>query len=528
MGSVMAEYKTAEQMAVDQREISVAEFFEKNRHLLGFDNPTKSLLTVIKEGVDNSLDACEEAGILPEVLVKIKQLKQEDRYRITIRDNGPGIVKAQIPRIFGKLLYGSKFYKLSQSRGQQGIGISAAVLYSQLTTSKPTRIVSNTTKSKKPHEFKIRIDTIKNEPQIIEDVVHEKNFPDHGVHIEMEIEGRYVKGARSIDEYIEQTALANPFAKITYHAPDGRKTTYSRVVDKLPRRPKSIKPHPYGVEVGVFERMAKHSKSKSTAGFLSNDFSRVSRPVANQVCKIAKVKPSRKPKSLDHEEIESLWRTLQKTKLMKPPVDCLSPIGESVLEKAIKKDTKADFVAAITRPPSVYRGNPFGIEVCVGFGGELNPKGSGRLVRIANRVPLLYEASSCAITKALKKIDWRHYRVDSQGNLPTGPIIILTHMYSTWIPYTSESKEAIDAYPVILKEIKLALQDCLRKLGRYLSGQKRRQVEKQRQSLFEKYIPEAAHAISKMSGVSKDKIMRDMMKIVKKEKVNGEDVEKNK
>src|SRR5260370_4864572 len=134
---------TAESMASRQREISVSEVFTKNRHLLGFDNPAKALLTTVKEAVDNSLDACEEAGILPELLVEIVEVQpapspnQPSKFRVVVEDNGPGIVKAHIPKIFAKLLYRSKFHRLKQARGQQGIGISAAGLYGHLTTGKP-------------------------------------------------------------------------------------------------------------------------------------------------------------------------------------------------------------------------------------------------------------------------------------------------------------------------------------------------------------------------------------------------------
>src|SRR5262245_39644270 len=130
---------TAADMAEKQREISVSEFFTKNRHLLGFDSPAKALLTTVKEAVDNALDACEEGGLLPDLLIEIQEIS-ETRYRVAVQDNGPGIVKAQVPRIFGQLLYGSKFHRLRQSRGQQGIGISGAALYGQLTTGKGRRV----------------------------------------------------------------------------------------------------------------------------------------------------------------------------------------------------------------------------------------------------------------------------------------------------------------------------------------------------------------------------------------------------
>jgi DNA topoisomerase-6 subunit B len=509
------DFKAAEQLAKQQREISVAEFFEKNRHLLGFDNSAKALLLVVKEAVDNSLDACQDAGILPEISVKVKQLKEEDRLKVIIEDNGPGIVIAQIPKIFGKLLYGSKFFENRQNRGQQGIGISAAVLYSQLTTGKPTMVYSRISPHKPVHVLKLKIDTSKNEPRIIKRETYKNKFRDHGTRIEMEIEGKYRKGGRSVDRYMKETALANPFAKIIYKAPDGKRIAYQRITKQLPKKPKAIKPHPHGVEMGVFERMTKISKSRNIYTFLTKDFSRMGKKNAIAILKQARIKKTRKASSLSHSEAEKVWRVIQQTKLTKPPLGCLSPVGEEVLEKAIIKDFEVEFAAAVTRPPAVYRGNPFGIEVCMGYGGSLDPRKEAYIVRISNRVPLLYQASSGVIYKALKSIDWRSYRIEKKGKFPYGPLVVLVHMYSTWIPYTSESKEAIDPYDEILKEVKLALQDCGRKMRRYLSGRKRELEMKQRKSLFEKYIPEVAESLSKLTGTRKEKIQKDLEKMLK-------------
>ncbi|MBI5201978.1 MAG: ATP-binding protein, partial [Elusimicrobia bacterium] len=169
---------SADEMGKQQREISVSEFFTKNRHLLGFDNPRKALLTAVKEAVDNALDASEEAGILPEIVVKLEAVGEGDapaprvseatRFRVTVIDFGPGIVRQQVPRIFAKLLYGSKFHRLRMSRGQQGIGISAAGMYGQLTTGKPVKIISRTGQNTPAHYFEVQIDTKKNEPIILE------------------------------------------------------------------------------------------------------------------------------------------------------------------------------------------------------------------------------------------------------------------------------------------------------------------------------------------------------------------------
>ena len=273
--------ETAESIGKRQREISVAEFFQKNRHLLGFDNPQKALLTATKEAVDNSLDACEEAGILPALEVEIEE-KTEDRFRLAITDNGPGIVRNQIPKVFGKLLYGSKFHTMRQSRGQQGIGISAAGMYSQLTTGQPVRITSRIGKKKPAHYFEISIDTTRNEPKVIVDREVEWDR-EHGTKVEMELAGLYKKGRRSVDDYVVQTALANPHADVRYTPPKGDPFLRERLTKELPREPLVIKPHPYGVELGVLISMLQDSKSRTVSTALQSDFARVSDRVALEV-----------------------------------------------------------------------------------------------------------------------------------------------------------------------------------------------------------------------------------------------------
>ncbi|MCD6476965.1 MAG: DNA topoisomerase VI subunit B [Candidatus Aenigmarchaeota archaeon] len=400
---------------------------------------------------------------------------------------------------------------------------SAALLYAQLTTGKPTIVRSSTGKGK-VHELIIRMDTSKNEPQILKDELYDKKFPDHGTYIEMEIEGKYRKGSRSVDEYIKQTAIANPFAKIVYQV-DKDKIVYPRVVSQLPKKAIPIKPHPHGVELGVFERIVKNTNARTIKACLMKDFSRVGSTLAEQVLKLSKIKPSTKPQDLTHQDIEKIWRQLQKSKIMNPPLICISPIGQDILEKSVKKDLKPEFTVAITRPPSVYRGNPFQIECCIGYGGELPPNAPAKIMRFANKVPLLYQSSSCAITKAIQKINWRPYHVEQQGGMPYGPIVIAVHMASVWIPYTSESKEAIDPYPEIEKEIKLAIQDCARKLQRYLAGRKRRQLEAKRKGLFEKYIPEVVNNLALLTGEKEAVIRKYLENLINKGVENGSEEE---
>ncbi len=510
----MAMIKTAEDFAKEQKEISISEFFEKNKHLLGFDNPTKALLMTVKEAVDNSIDACEEAGILPEITIKVKQLN-EDKYRISVQDNGPGIVKEQVPRIFGKLLYGSKFHRLRQSRGQQGIGISAVLLYSQLTTGNPTKIWSKTSEKGKTYYCELFLNTTKNEPEIAkEELLDKDGFSDgHGVRVEMDVVGRYRK---TVEDYIRQTSIANPFAKITYNSPDGTKLTFPRSVNELPKPAREMKLHPYGVEYGILMRMLGKTSSKTVASFLSNEFSSIGSLSAKEICKTARLEPDNKPGSLTREQTEKLLNAMQKVRIQRPPLDCLSPIGDKELEKSLKKEfPTAEFINVVKREPEVYRGMPFEIECGIVYGGEMPSDEQINVIRFANRVPLLYQAGACATTESVKDVDWKRYGLQqSKNSLPSGPVVLVVHMCSVWVPFVSESKEAIAPYPEITKEIKLAIQDAARNLSRYLSGKRRAGAEKRRIQIFERYAGEVASSLALLTKKPEKDIEKKLRELI--------------
>ena len=520
---------TAETMAAKQREISVAEFFTKNRHLLGFDNPSKALLTTVKEAVDNSLDACEEAGILPTIRVEIIEVA-EDRYRVAIQDNGPGIVKSQIPKIFGKLLYGSKFHRLKQSRGQQGIGISAAGMYGQLTTGKAVVITSRTSRRRPANQFEIVLNTQKNKPEVVEERELEWDM-DHGTRGEIELQGTYRGGRRSVDEYLEQVVIANPHAELTYAPPKGREPMhFPRAADELPPEPMEIKPHPYGVELGVLIKMLKDSKQRWVSTALQADFSRVSPRVSEQICDVAKVRPKASPRTLQLQDVERLFRAIPKVKIMAPRTDCVVPIGEDLIRKGLEREIDAGFYASSTRPPSVYRGNAFRVEVGLAYGGALRRRknfdekgevlavkaedkaqGPITLIRFANRVPLQYQQGACAIFKAVLESNWKGYGLaHPKGSLPLGPMVLIVHFASVWVPFTSESKEAVAHYPEIMKEIKLGVREVGRKLAAHLRRKERARMEARRRSIFELYIGELVHSLHDLTGSSADRLQREL------------------
>jgi DNA topoisomerase-6 subunit B len=518
---------TAESLAQKQREISISEFFTKNRHLLGFDSPAKALLTAIKEAVDNSLDACEEAGVPPRLLVEIRPEEdkfkgldlpsladtqanggngkkngkgkpapnREEHYRIIVEDNGPGIVPAQVPRIFGKLLYGSKFHSLKQSRGQQGIGISAAGMYGQLTTGKPVTVYTRTGEKKPAHRLQLHLDMKKNEPVIVsdEETIWEK---DHGTRVEIVLTGSYKRGQHSVDTYLEQTAIANPHLHLTYIDPKGEKHVYPNATSDLPTEAREIQPHPYGVELGMLDRMLKDTASRNLSSFLKDEFCRVGPKTCEQILTTADLPPRKNPKRMVQDDVRRLLDAIAATKIPAPPTDCLSPIGEELVMAGLKSGVEADFYTSVTRPAAVYRGNPFQVEVGLAYGGQLPGDELAKVLRFANRVPLLYQNSACAVTKSVLTSNWRSYGLQqSRGALPTGPLVILVHIASVWVPFTSESKEAVAHYPEIIKELKLALQEAGRHLARYVRRRQREKDAAQKASYIQKYIPHIGDAL---------------------------------
>jgi DNA topoisomerase-6 subunit B len=605
------EMEIAEELGAQMKAVSVAEFFKKNKHLLGFDSPVKSMLMVVKEAVDNSLDATEEYGhralkktnelVLPEIMIQVQKAEhglsifpegesqaiadliktgktwdvmgygvklrasrvEEDtkfynveghevkitdaglqkpkvwvdgkialveertkKFIVTITDNGPGIIEQNIPNAFGKLLYGSKFHRLKQSRGQQGIGISSAVLYGQQTTGIPAKITSKIAKDRPAVYMELSI-ADNNEP-----IIHEKKkvndfLLEHGTRVEITIDAEYqAVGDKSIYEFLRRTSIVNPHAEITFIDPFKKKHRFARTSNKLPDEPKEIKPHPHGIEFGVLDSMLKRTKAHNLKGFLVNEFCRVSGAVAESILKrleLTKIKPA----DMGRQEIEKLLNALHKTSLKRPPTDCLSPIGEENLKKSILRDTKAEFVTTITRKPYVYHGIPFLIEAAIAYGGDLKPEGMAEKLRYANKIPLLYDAAGCAMTTAIQDISWKQYGITNvaQNGTPVGPFVILVHLASVWVPYTSEGKSAIASYDEIIKEMKLAVQECARRLKIYLGAQNRERRQSERRSLFEIYVPELAFALQKLTDEKKEIIEKELKKILGKGKISGEEVE---
>ena len=474
----------AEKMAANQKQVAISEFFEKNKHFLGFDTLTRALITAVKEAVDNALDACEEARILPDIVVQITKIdNKKDILQLDVEDNGPGIPRTSIEKVFGQLLFGSRFHAIRQSRGQQGIGITGVVMYSQLTTGDPTHVESKIANEATAVAVDIGLDTRKNKAIKSNQDRVDWGEKVHGLKIRTSMKAKYQKGRQSVWQYLRMTSIVNPHADILFIDPDGQEHHWPRVTEKLPGRVEAIKPHPNGIELGQLQRLCGESSESRMTTFLRRNFSGVSGRAAKELCQVAELEEKLKPKSLKADQIRALLEAFQgermlrgkPVKLLNPPTSCLSPIEELLIKKGLSKTIDSKFVTTMTRVPSVTQGNPFQIEVGLIFGEGMAADKPVEILRFANRVPLMYQQGGCLLTKAIESVDWRQYGLDQAGGrgVPKGPAAILVHLASTNVQFTSEAKEALSDNEVVMEEGRKAMLEMGRGLRKHLEKKKK-------------------------------------------------------
>jgi DNA topoisomerase-6 subunit B len=485
---------------VKLEEISAADFFYRNRSLAGFDNPVRATYTIIRELVENSLDAVELAGRSPKVLVVMKEEREGGEenlpwYRIKVADNGIGMDPEEIPLAFGRVFVSSK-YRLIQSRGTFGLGGTMALLYGQITTNMPFKITS--AKEGEPiYELTMMIDIKKNEPIILDKRVKGISRKSFTI-VESTFEGNYPRAKRKIIDYLQQTAIVVPYISIVFMDPEGHLYIFPRSTEKIPPRPKEALFHPKGVDLELLQRLLNSTRTKSLESFLVTHFQRVGKKTANEVLKIAGIPPDKRPSDLTDEDIRKLYEALRSYKGFLPPdPSVLSPLGEELFESGIRKELQPEFVKAIQRPPSVYEAHPFIVEVAIAYGGLIKPTGDIQLYRYANKIPLLYDASSDVSYQVIKRIDWSIYGIKSPED---EPIAFFVHIVSTKVPFKTVGKEFIANVPEVAREIELGLRGCARELRLYLGRKRRKEMLLKRYELFKMYYELISWTLEEMIG----------------------------
>ncbi len=515
------------------KEHSVAEFFKKNQQMLGFSGKTRSLTTIVHEYVTNSLDACEEAGILPEVTISITELDRDmGKYRVVSEDNGPGIPEKHLGKALGMMLAGTKFHRYAQQRGQQGIGASGCTMYAQITTGKPVKVVSRY--DSKRITCEISIDLKSNSPKIMNLVKEDGSFGS-GLRVEAEVaDVKYDKSSFGVYEYIRRTALANPHLTISLSDPEGVKSSFPRSSDKIPEKPMVVQPHPMGLSTNDLIDFAHREKECiRISSFLQERFARVS---AAKVDELKQLVPdldfNKKPAELQWHEAEKLVKAIQNpnVKWIAPTTDSVKPIGKEQVEKSLRNILAPEFVVVTERSPKIFKGGiPFMVEAALAYGGGAgrangNMTGS-EVIRYANRAPLLFDNSGCAISEAVKEIDWKRYKL---RNFDEEPISVFVNLSSVYVPYTSAGKQAISNEEEILQEIKNAIMEAARDLQRYLSGKTREKDRTERKKAILRYVTQLSKDLPELAGKGKSADIEKMLKHLIETKYsdqieNGED-----
>jgi len=596
-------------------QISPSEFFYRNRDLAGFSNPTRSLYTAVREFVENSLDACDHSGILPNIHMTIKAVDPEKpdpkHYILTVKDNGPGIESKHVPLAFGTVLYGSKF-GLKQARGMFGLGATMAILYGQITTNKPVTVKSSTDGKTQDH-FEMLLDIQKNKPVIQKHV--KKEISETGLSVSICLEGDYSKAGTKIREYVKQITLITPYATVTFDDPKGEKIKQNKIIRSMPPSPTIIAPHPYGIDVETIRRMlvdthyqiptvddkmiekvrkelgmsknkfsyadimkktdkkwksltrpvrvvislmsfleadfeklqkiriedvdignnkitywdygesqtiavdmdtespyykqlANTVQGESLTHFLTKRFQRVGPTAATAFCKFAKFKPETRIGNMNNQDLVKLSDALQTYEGFRAPdPTCLAPLGAEPLEKGIDRFFEPDFKAVVQRTASAYSGFPFIIEMGIAYGGNIQSRGT-KVYRFANRIPLLYDEGSDVVLKVVNDTDWGRYKVKNDS----APMVIVSHICSTRVPYKTVGKENVADRPEIEKELRLALQFLSRKLSGYMSKKGQAEMAKKRANLYSKYLPLVAQFCTELSGNKKEPNYKKMIK----------------
>ncbi len=483
------------------REISVAEFFAKNRELAGFSNPTRALYQTVRELVENALDATDTHSILPVISIRIayddeleaKYGNPRKWFRITVEDNGIGVPPTVIANAFGRVLFSSK-YVIRQTRGMYGLGVKAAVLYGQMTAGRPVEVVSSMQESDYVYLRRLYIDVSKNEPKIVEKGQWRKKGRWHGTRVTITLEGDWPRARSRIIEYIKRTAVIAPYAEIYFETPDGEIYVFPRLTSKMPAPPKEAKPHPHGIDLDQMKMLIKRSNARTLLQLLSNELQSVGTIMARKFLEEIGLDPNMNPKKLDNDSLVKLVDSMKSYRFRAPKSDHLSPIGEELIKIGLKRMFKPEWVDALTRPPRAYQGHSFIVEVGIAYGGGIEARNEPLLLRYANKIPLLYEEREDVTYKVVSGINWKIYRVDFPA-----PLVVLVHIASTKIPYKGVGKESISEVPEIESEIRIAVQHVARKLRVYL-GKKAREAEARRKIItISKYIPEIARSLAILS-----------------------------
>lgn len=501
-------------MAAKIESSSTAEYFAKNLQQVGFSSPTKAVLTTLKEAVDNSLDACEFAGIKPELTIQVDRVgkgsqKNTDLVSIIVEDNGPGIEPDDMAKVFGEYLASSKFGKGQCSRGQQGIGISAATTWAQLTSASGVQVTSKTKAMRKAIKASIDVDIKKNKGIVREKDTIEWEKP-HGVRVEFKMDGRIqLNGEGGLLTYMEGTTLVNPHLNLKYKLLDQDWVDSPAVTDSVPEIPSPVNPHPHTLKLGEFITHAHLYGGVSLSKWLKTAFSRVTDQTISDFVKngLKKNLLNSGVNKLNDSDFKMIFQAIQDTDLMAPSTRSVLTVGEEAMSKSIQKLGQVDFFSILTRKPKICDAKPVVVEIALArFLNRGTEEESVQVLRFANRVPLQFDKAACAITKAIESVNWRAYGLNQPKNsVPYGPYIFAVSVVSPFIKFKNASKETIDASDELVEELRLALMQAGQKLSRHIRAEARAEDLERKIRHIEQFGPILVEGLVRITKANKER-----------------------
>jgi DNA topoisomerase-6 subunit B len=506
---------------------STAEYFSKNLQQVGFSSQTKAVLTTLKEAVDNALDACEEAGIVPDVHVTVEKAgsgshKNSDQIRVRVEDNGPGIDADDVPKVFGEYLASSKFGRGRCSRGQQGIGISAATTWAQLTSATGARVITRTENMRKAVSCTVEVD-IKHNKGVLKDRETIDWDRPHGTSVEFLFDGRIqLNGDAGLLNYLGGTTLVNPHLTLHYKLPEMESVTIERVTDAIPEVPEATEPHPHTMKLGEFIAHSHLFGRVKVGAWLKQGFSRVNEGTLKELAQggIKKALLEKSVDGLGEADFKALFVALQNMKLMAPSTKSVLSIGEEAMGKSIRRLGAVDFFAVVSRKPTICDFKPVQIEVAVARleDKSIEAESAVSVLRFANRVPLQFDKSACAIVHAIESVNWRAYGlVQPKGSVPQGPYIIAVSVVSPFIKFKNASKETIDASDELVEELRLALIQAGQKLSKHIRREEKANELEEKIRHIEQFGPilvEGLCRITKAPDSRKKKAEEGLLKLL--------------
>lgn len=497
---------------------STAEYFAKNLQQVGFSSPIKAVLTTVKEAVDNSLDACEQSGILPDLEILVEKVglgstKNVDQIHIVVEDNGPGIDADDLAKVFGEYLASSKFGRGQCTRGQQGIGISAATTWAQMTNAKGVIVTSKTKNMRKAVRAQVDVDIKSNTGAVKNKETIDWNKP-NGTRVEFLMDGRIqLNGDGGLLTYVEGSVLVNPHMSIRYKLGENDWVDIKRVANEIPDIPEATLPHPHTFKLGEFITHSTLYGKIPLSKYLKTGFSRISDQSIKDFVKSGMPKNLvEKPVStLTEEDFKKVFTAIQNTQLMSPSTKSVLTVGEDSLSKSIQRLGEIDFFAVVTRKPQICDFKPVVVEVALARFKDRNLEMDSpvTLLRFANRVPLQFDKSGCAITWAIESVNWKAYGLNQpKGSLPIGPYIFAVSVVSPFIKFKNASKETIDASEELVAEIRLALIQAGQKLSRHIKSElKEADLERKLQHI-EQFGPILVEKLAVIVGAPKERVKR--------------------